>query len=258
EHQSANEYVSYYDWEIAITEYEGEKAARQFTIPNDVLADLAPTTVRTLYHAELPFELQISGFAPNAAPRLAPQDQGAVDGVIIERLKLDTNAEANIAGAYGLVAPKSGEPMKGILWGGAIAPWLVTVGGKDYALDLRHTRTEVPFTIRLDKFIRELHPRTGIASNFESEVTKTEGEISRQVDIKMNEPLRHRGYTFFQASWGPENAGPNDKLFSVFSVVRNPADQWPLYACLIISGGLLVHFLQKLFRYLRAENRRHA
>jgi hypothetical protein len=45
---------------------------------------------------------------------------------------------------------------------------------------------------------------------------------------------------------------------STLAVVKNPADRWPLYSCIIISAGLLIHFTQKLTKYLRAENRRLA
>jgi hypothetical protein len=72
----------------------------------------------------------------------------------------------------------------------------------------------------------------------------------------MNHPLRHDGYTFFQESWGPGNAAPGDPLFSQFAVVRNPGDQGPLYACIIVSVGLLLHFIQKLLAYMRAETKR--
>jgi hypothetical protein len=72
----------------------------------------------------------------------------------------------------------------------------------------------------------------------------------------MNQPLRHEGFTLYQSSWGPSNARPGDPLFSTFSVVRNPADQWPLYSCLTIAAGLLLHFVRKLLGYLRSENRR--
>ena len=97
-----------------------------------------------------------------------------------------------------------------------------------------------------------------MAANFESVVTQTEGPIDRKVNIRMNEPLRYHGYTLFQSGWGPQNAGPGERLFSTFSVVKNPADQWPLYSCIVIAIGLLIHFLQKLFSYLRAENRRRS
>jgi hypothetical protein len=147
---------------------------------------------------------------------------------------------------------------QGVLYGMSRVPWVARVGERDYAIDLRHRRFPVPFTIRLDKFIRDLHPRTGMAANFESVVTKTQDGLDRQIEIKMNQPLRQDGYTFFQASWGPENARPGEPLFSTFSVVDNPADQWPLYSCIIIAVGLLWHFVQKLLGYLRMENRKRA
>ena len=41
--------------------------------------------------------------------------------------------------------------------------------------------------------------------------------------------------------------------FSTLSVVRNPADQYPLYSCIIIAAGLILHFARKLTRYVRVE-----
>ena len=91
-----------------------------------------------------------------------------------------------------------------------------------------------------------------------SDVTKIENGISQALKITMNEPLRHKGYTLFQASWGPANAKPGEPLFSTFAVVKNPADKFPEYACIIIAFGLLVHFSQKLFRYIKLQNRKTA
>ena len=102
----------------------------------------------------------------------------------------------------------------------------------------------------------ETHPGTNMAKVFISGVTKLEGKSQEQIKIEMNEPLRYKGYTFFQASWGPQEARSGVRLFSVFAVVRNPADKWPLYACIVITGGLLIHFSQKLLLYLRREHRR--
>jgi len=81
---------------------------------------------------------------------------------------------------------------------------------------------------------------------------------TEKIRISMNEPLREQGFTFFQASWGPADAKPGDPLYSSFAVVRNPADQWPLYACIVVTVGLVLHFGQKLARYIRAESRRTA
>jgi hypothetical protein len=67
--------------------------------------------------------------------------------------------------------------------------------------------------------------------------------------------LRYRGYAFYQASWGPADAGPHDRLFSTLAVVKNPADKMPLYASCIICFGLFVHFSVKLLAYLKAQHR---
>ena len=71
----------------------------------------------------------------------------------------------------------------------------------------------------------------------------------------MNEPLRDGGLVLYQASWGPSNARPGERLFSTLAVVRNPADHWPLAACLVIAAGLLFHFGRMLVGYVRVEMR---
>ena len=71
----------------------------------------------------------------------------------------------------------------------------------------------------------------------------------------MNEPLRRKGYTLFQTNWGPQDVPNPQRLYSVFEVVRNPADQWPLWSCLVIAFGLLWHFSSKLIRYILAQER---
>jgi hypothetical protein len=86
-----------------------------------------------------------------------------------------------------------------------------------------------------------------------SHVTRTEGDASQAVHIAMNEPMRYRGYTFYQSSWGPPGAGPHDRLYSSLAVVRNPAEQLPVYACYVIALGLSIHFAAKLGRHLRAQ-----
>ncbi len=69
----------------------------------------------------------------------------------------------------------------------------------------------------------------------------------------MNQPLRHKGYTLYQSSWGPPNAGPDTKLYSVLAVVQNPVDQLPMWATVVICFGILLQSLLRLFLYLRSE-----
>ena len=75
------------------------------------------------------------------------------------------------------------------------------------------------------------------------------------LSARLGGALRDGGLVVYQASWGPANAMPGARLFSTFAVVRNPADPWPLIACLVIAAGLAYHFVRKLHRYVRAEAR---
>lgn len=252
------EYQSYYAWEIAISELKDGFYARDFLIEDKQFSDMKTGDTREFSHPDLPFTLMLENYQFNCVP--APATDGAgVDGLRLVSRESEMNAEQNVAGVYAMVMDKEAKQVQnGLLYGFSTAPWVVTVKGQDYAIELRHKTWPLPFTITLDQFIRDLHPRTGMAANFESVVTQTEGPVDRKVNIRMNEPLRYKGYTLFQSGWGPQNAGPGERLFSTFSVVKNPADQWPLYSCIVIAVGLLIHFLQKLFSYLRAENRRRS
>lgn len=261
EKESSKYFDDYYLWEVAITELDKPEGARTFTIKDAQLAPVKGGKPTTYHHPELPFALELSNWAPNVNPRQAAPmlNETGVDGVVLDPVPMEKEAERNLAGATATVLPSAGGEMKmNYVWGFAAAPWVVAVGEAKYGINLRHERYEAPFTLTLDKFIRDLHPRTMMAANFESEVTKTDGASSRKVNIRMNEPLRDQGYTFFQASWGPEGAQPGEPLFSTFAVVKNPADQWPKYACYVIGIGMLIHFSQKLAGYIRAQNRRRS
>ena len=52
--------------------------------------------------------------------------------------------------------------------------------------------------------------------------------------------------------------GLGDRLFSTFAVVRNPADHFPLYACIVITAGMFIHFVMRLVRHLRAAAKEKA
>ena len=73
----------------------------------------------------------------------------------------------------------------------------------------------------------------------------------------MNEPLRHGGLVLFQSSWFPQDK-EIPRMYSVFSVVRNPSDYWPLYSCIVIAVGLLLAFAPKLLRFVRSQNQHRA
>ncbi len=255
EGDSGSRFQSYYEWEIRIYEMAPDSEGRVFIIPQDEFEDVGDTG-RVFYHQALPLELRVVRYYPNCRP--APsRDAWSVDGVTLSPLPKDSTAEQNVPGVFvslhqpGQEAAPS-EP--GILWGMERGPWRMLAEGREYAFALRRREWELPFTLTLEQFNHETHPGTTMPSHFSSEIVLQEGDAKRDVLIRMNEPLRHRGYTFYQASWGPTDAQPGDPLYSVLAVTRNPAGQWPMYASFIISFGLLLHFGQALLRYLRQQS----
>ncbi|MGE0145159.1 MAG: cytochrome c biogenesis protein ResB, partial [Planctomycetota bacterium] len=107
--------------------------------------------------------------------------------------------------------------------------------------------------IELTKFVHERHPGTKQPRNYQSDIVVHSGGDATPMLIRMNEPLRREGYVAYQSSYGPEPAAPGERRYSVLAVSRNPADQWPLYSLLVMTAGMLLHFVAKLFRWIRRE-----
>ena len=68
----------------------------------------------------------------------------------------------------------------------------------------------------------------------------------------MNHPLRYAGLTFYQASYKPDGSG------TVLQVVCNPGWLLPYVACLLVGGGMVLHFVQSLVAFLRRRASRGA
>ena len=256
-------FVSYDAWEIAMAPEGAGGPVTERIIPGKDFTHMGREDAVPFHAGDLPFDLVLRGYTPNARPVPAaaaktPPDT-VVDGYLLEDQDLAADAEQNIPGVYVTLAEKATETVhRGILWGAAKSPWTLDVGGQRWTLDLRRQVSSLPFAVRLDKFTRELYPGSNIPKAFKSDVTTIDGDIQQQIQISMNAPLRYKGYTLYQASWGPPNAGPGDRLYSSLAAVRNPAEQFPLYACCVICFGLLIHFCQKLVGYLHTEARKRS
>ncbi len=130
------------------------------------------------------------------------------------------------------------------LWMNGSQP--IVVDGRIYQMILRPTRYYMPFTLTLLDFRHDLYQGTSTPKNFSSKIHLNDpkrGE-DRDVLIKMNDPLRHAGLTFFQASFDKFN----DKV-TILQVVRNPAAITPYLACILVGLGLLTQFLMHLVSF---------
>jgi len=86
-------------------------------------------------------------------------------------------------------------------------------------------------------------------------VTKLQDGVPQKLTISMNQPLRQSGFTLYQSGFIEPSDGGAGRWWSTFAVVRNPADQAPLWATIVMTAGLLLHFSQKLLRHVRRERR---
>jgi cytochrome c biogenesis protein ResB len=255
EGDQSDRFQSYEQWELSIASAKGS-----LIIPGNKFEGLTGDKSRVFVSSSLPFDLTISGYAANAeASSVTAGNQGGgrvVDGRVLKALSPDREPERNAPAAILTMKDKtSGASEEHIVSAMDQELLKINYGGDDWTVSLGRRSWPLPFTIRLDKFTHELHPGTNMPKSFMSDVTKIEGGSEQSARISMNEPLRSKGYTLYQASWGPSNAGPKERLFSTFAVVRNPAEAIPLWACSIIGVGLSIHFIAKLFSYLRKQRR---
>jgi cytochrome c biogenesis protein ResB len=126
-------------------------------------------------------------------------------------------------------------------------PQKFACNGRTYQITLRPVRYYKPYAVTLLAFNHDIYPGTDIPKNFSSKIhlhDPSTGE-DRDVLIYMNNPLRYRGETYFQASFEPGDKG------TILQVVRNPASLTPYVACSLVALGLLVQFLTHLVKFAR-------
>ena len=123
----------------------------------------------------------------------------------------------------------------------------VAAGGALYRLDLRRARTYVPFEIKLMDFEKQYYPGTEMPRSFKSDIILTDGDSEWRSVVQMNEPLRYKGYTFYQSSF--MDAG--GKEATVFAVVKNTGRLFPYISSIVMCIGLLVHMFLHIPRLIK-------
>ncbi len=128
----------------------------------------------------------------------------------------------------------------------------VAIDGTTHDFTLRYTRYYKPFSLYLRKFSFDRYTGTQQAKNYSSDLTLVdpEREQSRDVRVAMNDPLRYRGETFYQS-----NFDKTTEKTTILQVVRNPGWILPYVACVMVSIGLLFHFLLGLTSYLTKQKK---
>ena len=210
------------------------------------------------YH-KLPFKIEIIDFYLNSKlekrvdDSLSPLRGDAINLELREKYP-DTEMNKNISGVtYKIISEDENINGYYIYQLEQRRPEIITINNMDYALLLRPVRTYLPFEIELLDFNKVMHPGTQIAKSFSSKVFLNENETSRRVLIEMNAPLRHKGYTLYQASYAELGDG---REATVLAVVQNYGRLFPYISSIIMCIGVLLQMiiripgLLKMIRYL--------
>ena len=106
------------------------------------------------------------------------------------------------------------------------------------------------FAGKLQDVEQGLHPGTTTPKSFHSDIILYDNQFKFKSTIEMNEPLRYRGFTFYQT--GFDDSATIER--TVFAVVKNYGQLFPYISSIIMSIGLLIHLLTKLPKLIKRKH----
>lgn len=177
---------------------------------------------RPYVHPWLGYQFELAAYHPRA--RIETQFRNRSQAVRSEALHLVLQDGAATAQA----------------WLGLRGTSELTLNGHRLILEYRPAQREVPFTIKLLDFRKIDYPGTQMAWGFEADVQLTDPQrgVILMRKISMNNPLKYRGYSFFQSSFIP-----GDPETTVLSVRNDPGTPLVYTGFLIVILGVVSMFI---------------
>jgi ABC-type transport system involved in cytochrome c biogenesis permease subunit len=258
EGSSTNFAVDTRNYELAFVDPSDAAADRVTVIPAKRLA--AARNGERIAHPDLPVDVEVLRYMPNsdlvepADPRAGENPATAGVGTAHvavaepEVSGVEVGNRMDLPSAYVRLLKKGTDEPVGTYLVSLIVgrPQKLAVDGKGYELQLRNTRYYKPFTLHLIEFRFDRYVGTNTPKNYSSQLRLVDPEKGqdREVLIKMNDPLRHRGETFYQSSFTP------DEKTTILQVVRNPGWMLPYISCAMVVIGMLLHFGIGLYGFI--------
>lgn len=117
------------------------------------------------------------------------------------------------------------------------------------SLDISYgsNRIDIPFKLKLNKFILERYPGSESPSSFTSQVTLIDENknVNKETKIFMNNVLNYRGYRFFQSSYDSDEKG------TILSVNHDFWGTWVSYLGYFLMGlGMILSLFNKNSRFI--------
>ena len=246
EGNKSNFYENYYNKEFTVVDTSSPDFDRFIVFDNPLLK-----VNNILSDNSIPFEIEILDYYINCKPvsRIyegGSEFKGMAKNFFLQELPNEKEYEKNISGIiYKILKSDSSDGIY-INYIGQPITQTISSNTKDYMLFLRRQRAYLPFELELIDFEKTMHPGTDIAKSFSSLVNLIEDNVPRKVLISMNEPLRHRGYTFYQASFIEEGL----KQTTVLATVKNHGRLFPYISTIIMCIGILYHMF---FMFVRKK-----
>lgn len=248
EGESSNVAMSYNEWELALLQPpDGSHRTVQ------AMEARALRRGRVIPLPDRNLALRVEAYYRNCQAERAAVADPPVSNSGFTSLKpraLNKEPAQDVPGALFTLLDRGVAQRRYLVWGGDHGPVALPAG----RLALRRERLPLPATIELVDFRREMHPGSGIAKSYSSQVLVRSGDDpGRRVLISMNKPLRLGGFTFYQSSFA---AGPGGREVSTLSVVQNYGRLMPYIATGVTVAGMLLHFAGMLVTRLRNAARR--
>ena len=118
-----------------------------------------------------------------------------------------------------------------------------SVNNDMYELILVKSLRILPFSVSLISFKKDVYFKSAIPKNYTSVILIKDGDFSWKYPIKMNQPLRYKGFAFYQSSFIEQNGD----ISSVLLVTKDYGEFFPYIALCVLFVGFILH----LFRLLR-------
>jgi hypothetical protein len=214
----------------------------------------------TVRDPELPFDVEVVRYLVNSELRQRarhdPSPATAGDG--LQAVAEERPPESGAGGAGKIDAASAYVSFKDKATGESLGCYLtsvllsrtqsVTAGGKPYEIALRFKRILKPYAVHLKDFQFNRYPGSNTPKDYSSYIRLIDAErgVDRDVRIWMNNPLRYRGDTLYQADFDQRT-----ERTTILQVVENRGWMVPYVGCMIVATGLLGQFLATLIGFLR-------
>jgi hypothetical protein len=113
----------------------------------------------------------------------------------------------------------------------------------------------VGFRLKLREFRIEHYPGTNRPASFESDVTLMDDStgLNKEINIRMNEPLKYRGFKVFQSGYQQPEGQPE---VSIFTVAKDPGIPIKYAGALVMIAGIVTMFYSKRFSSRPGEKKK--